>query len=345
MLTSSLDIEDTYYADFDTFSRSRADIWATWERAPLDHFQRYDFKLQLSFAGLLKESERAVFTVQHRSDDPNDPENEYESAIFRHMREKGGLGPMGNADKYRPSERRRIFGESEGWGQLCTIPIFEPRATEGIFVIQVRAGLNDCAVPGLKIDQEKREISFEWVGLFSHFFCERRAVDLHEGTVSHQCYMPRTSWMWPADTIKDDGLIYPWPPATQFPLHDGISNQHCDPILGDLDSSLIDLATQDYQQLCELSHKSKLSLQLLDRLRDPISTWRNDMGRFVGCERLSMGSLRLKRNCDSEVNLDVEGEVDNTRADQEALRMREEIKDWMKAREVGAVRVYHLLWS
>ena len=65
------------------------------------------------------------------------------------------------------------------------------------------------------------------------------------------------------------------------------------------------------------------------------------MGRFVGCERLSMGSLRLKRNCDSEVNLDDEGEIDNTRADQEALRMRE-IKDWMKAREVGAVRIHHL---
>lgn len=91
--------------------------------------------------------------MQHRPNDPNDPENLYEGVSFRHMREGGDLGPMGEADKYKPSERRRLFGHSEGWGPPSyPIQIFEPETTEGMFVIQVRAGLNDCAVPGLRID-------------------------------------------------------------------------------------------------------------------------------------------------------------------------------------------------
>lgn len=59
------------------------------------------------------------------------------------------------------------------------------------------------------------------------------------------------------------------------------------------------------------------------------------MGRFVGCERLSIGSLRLKRNCDREVNLDDEGEVDNTLANGEVLSMWAKINDWLEVRPVG----------
>lgn len=140
--------------------------------------------------------------MQHRPNDPNDPENLYEGVIFRHMRERGDLGPMGEADKYKPSERRRLFGHSEGWGPPSyPIQIFEPETTEGMFVIQVRAGLNDCAVPGLRIDQEQREISLYWIGLFSRFFGERRAVNLHKGIVSHQLCLHPNSWLLPANTI------------------------------------------------------------------------------------------------------------------------------------------------
>ncbi|KAL9132583.1 MAG: hypothetical protein Q9175_006243 [Cornicularia normoerica] len=332
---------DTYYANCDTFSRSRADIWATWVRAPLDQVERYDFKIQLGFAELVeKEPGRAVFNVQHKPNDPNDPENVYESVIFRHMREKGGLGPMGDADKYMPSERRRLFGESEGWGPPSRpIPIFEPVTTEGMFVIQVRAGLNDCAVPGLKIDQEEREISFDWTGLFSRFFCERKAMNLHEGIVSHLSTLHPSPEVFTANAIKDGGLEYPWPPAKQCPLYDGASPLHGNPLQGNLDPTLVDLATKDYRQLCELSNESKKSIQLIDRLRDPVRTWRNDMGRFVGRERLSIGSLRLKRNCDLEVTLDDEGDIDDARADEEALRMRGKTNGWMWAGRVGAARI------
>ena len=118
-----------------------------------------------------------MFKLRHRSHDPNDPENRYQGAVFRHMRERGGLGPMGEGDKYKPSEMGRLFGESERWGpQSFSTPIFEPVATEGMFVVQVRAGLNDCGIPGLKIDQEKREISFNWIELFERMFTERKAL-------------------------------------------------------------------------------------------------------------------------------------------------------------------------
>ena len=103
------------------------------------------------------------------------------------MREKGGLGPMGIRDKYKPSDMLRLFGESEFWRpSIDPIRTFEPKTTEGIFVIQVRAGLNDCAIPGLKIDQDQREVSLDWSGMFSHFFREREAAELHEGIVGHQ---------------------------------------------------------------------------------------------------------------------------------------------------------------
>ena len=136
-----------------------------------------------------------MFKLQHRSDDPNDPENMYEGAIFRHMRERGGLGPMGEGDKYKPSEMGRLFGESERWGpQSFSAPISEPVATEGMFVVQVRAGLNDCAIPGLKIDQEKREISFNWIELLDRLFSERKALQEKDlGIVSHHYTLRSTS--------------------------------------------------------------------------------------------------------------------------------------------------------
>ena len=136
-----------------------------------------------------------MFKLQHRSDDPNDPANRYEGAIFRHMRERGGLGPMGEGDKYKPSDGRRVFGDSEGWAPpSLPIPIFEPVATEGMFVVQVRAGLSDCAIPGMKIDQAKREISFNWTALFERMFSERKALQEKDlGMVSHHYPLRPTS--------------------------------------------------------------------------------------------------------------------------------------------------------
>lgn len=140
---------------------------------------------------------------------------------------------------------------------------------------------------------------------------------------------------------KDGGLAYPWPPAKQVPLYDRGFPFVSDPCLGDLDPALSDLAIEDHRQLCELSRESEGLYQLVDRLRDPVLTWRNNMGRFVGHERLSTGSLRLKRNCDHEVNLDDEGEVDNTFANEEVQRVSAKINNWLEVRPVGTARTYH----
>ena len=163
---------------------------AKWERTPLDHIERHVFRVQLRFAELREaEPGRAVFKLQHRTDHPNGPESMYEDVIFRHMREKGGLGPMGEGDKYKPSDRLRLFGESQGWRPPSfPIPIFEPVATEGMFVVQLRAGLSDCAVPGLKIDQEKREISLNWIELFGRMFSERKAMQSNERDIVSNHY-------------------------------------------------------------------------------------------------------------------------------------------------------------
>ena len=103
-----------------------------------------------------------------------------------------------------------------------------------------------------------------------------------------------------------------------------------------MDHTLTALATRDYRQLCELYHESKPVYLLFRRLSDPVRKWRNDMGRFVGSERLLVGSLRLKRNCEREVNLDDEGEIDYAMAREERSRMWEKINHFRRGRSVCA---------
>lgn len=107
-------------------------------------------------------------------------------------------------------------------------------------------------------------------------------------------------------------------------------------MLRDLDAPLIDLAIQDYQQLCELFQQRKTMKKLVDRSKDPVRRWRDGMGRFIGNERLSAGSLQLKRICDREVNLNDEGEVDKTVTDDALQRITEREIGWVAARAVGA---------
>ena len=49
----------------------------------------------------------------------------------------------------------------------------------GVFIIQVRGGLNDCAVPSLHVDPKKREVSLDWKALFNLYFSDKaNRVDL-----------------------------------------------------------------------------------------------------------------------------------------------------------------------
>ncbi len=153
------------------------------------------------------------------------------------------------------------------------------------------------------------------------------------------------SWILPANTAKDRGLAYPWLPGEQYPLSDRHSILPGDPLLEHLDAALVKLAIRDYEQLCELCHESMSLSHLVGRSSDPIRTWRNNMGRFVGRERLSIGSLRLKRHCNREVNLDDEGNVDNTRTDEVMLWIRSRISDWKEANTVRTGRLHCPYWE
>lgn len=58
-------------------------------------------------------------------------------------------------------------------------PEFEvdmPRRHEQIFIIQVRAGLNDTRMPASRINIDNQEFSFEWKGMFTSFFGQQLAA-------------------------------------------------------------------------------------------------------------------------------------------------------------------------
>ena len=57
----------------------------------------------------------------------------------------------------------------------------------GMFVVQVRGVVGDCALPGLSINATRNELSFEWKKLFDQIFGERRlgTIMLHGAPVRH----------------------------------------------------------------------------------------------------------------------------------------------------------------
>lgn len=47
-------------------------------------------------------------------------------------------------------------------------------------MVQIRNRIHDIYIPGLNVDKEVKEISFNWVNVFSLFFAERYSVDLYQ---------------------------------------------------------------------------------------------------------------------------------------------------------------------
>ena len=43
----------------------------------------------------------------------------------------------------------------------------------GRFVVQIRGGLNDCAISGLHLDPKKHQLSLDWKALVKDFFCDK----------------------------------------------------------------------------------------------------------------------------------------------------------------------------
>ena len=65
----------------------------------------------------------------------------------------------------------------------------------GMFVVQVRDVVGDCALPGLSINASRNEVSFEWKKLFDQIFGEQKLVmnKLHGATVGHPFCLHRFS--------------------------------------------------------------------------------------------------------------------------------------------------------
>jgi len=51
------------------------------------------------------------------------------------------------------------------------------RTDQPPYSIRVRRDMNDTEIPGLEIDYEKREISFDWRGMYNMFYREENYVD------------------------------------------------------------------------------------------------------------------------------------------------------------------------
>ena len=47
-------------------------------------------------------------------------------------------------------------------------------------MVQIRNRVHDIYIPDLNVDKERKEISFNWVNVFSLFFAERYSVELYQ---------------------------------------------------------------------------------------------------------------------------------------------------------------------
>lgn len=112
--------------------------------------QRFDFNFKFSFDHFSsKQSERAVFSwPQLPGISP--------SRVIGNLRDELVVRLGAEAGQSQPRSRLRTI-------EQCS----------GVFVVQVRAGVSDCAVRKLQLNMTKRELSIEWKDLFVHFFTEK----------------------------------------------------------------------------------------------------------------------------------------------------------------------------
>ncbi|KAM0690764.1 hypothetical protein Q7P36_009533 [Cladosporium allicinum] len=74
--------------------------------------------------------------------------------------------------------RPRAQKKQKGWVRSTSGP-FEPRLHQ----IRFKTRANDTELPGLELDFERREISFEWTGMFDAFCAEAVLLERREGAL------------------------------------------------------------------------------------------------------------------------------------------------------------------
>ncbi|KAK3174452.1 hypothetical protein OEA41_001698 [Lepraria neglecta] len=141
------------------------------------------------------------------------------------------------------------------------------------FIVQIRGGLNGSAVPELRVDTENSEISFNWIGLFTHFFGEEKVANEVLG-------------------LKRDIL------------HD---SKAAEEVAQRIDSNVLKMFY--VLSLIDRGLKRRVTLQdqlrrdaRVARMRSQVAMWRNNM-KFLrpGYGRLSRERLQLKRSADLEL--------------------------------------------
>ena len=85
----------------------------------------------------------------------------------------------------------------------------------------------------------------------------------------------------------------------------------------------------DYQLIIKIFNEDTTPARSTDPSRDPLRTCESDMERFVGKESLSNGSPELEYHGHRVINLDDEGDVDVTEADEKAIQLEGTIHSWM----------------
>ena len=100
---------------------------------------------------------KAVFSSRL---DTNNRERQWDE-VSKPLLARVGAGMLGDADRSVPGSRMCLY----------TCP-------PGLFVVQVRGSLCDCAIPSLNLNVNplRLEVSFEWKDLFHQFFGERKMI-------------------------------------------------------------------------------------------------------------------------------------------------------------------------
>lgn len=218
-------------------------------------------------------------------------------ALFQHLRDNAGLGRMGEADRSKSGGRLRLFEHSSG-----------------LFVVQIRGGLNDCVVPGLSIDQQKGELSFEWRDLFARFFEEKKMVECVLKDAQVGLEGPSRQTEHGADTIQAGE-------SKHLSLSSEQSNQIPYPItsggISQIKLSLRAAAQSDIETRYRYRWEQEQERSRFRRLRNPVQTWKDIVGSRESDTRMSISRCRVRRNADEEANVEDEGAINEARIDWE----------------------------
>ncbi|KAF2816159.1 uncharacterized protein BDZ99DRAFT_566020 [Mytilinidion resinicola] len=127
------------------------------------------FRVETTFDRFSEDKTRVFFkdTTEEESDEEED---EDEDDVFRRHR-------IRIENKHVPQKWKEAMRWYTGPPLGSNNPKELGRVDQPPYMIRVRRDLNDTEIPGLEIDYEKREVSFDWRAMYSMFFREEEYVE------------------------------------------------------------------------------------------------------------------------------------------------------------------------